>query len=102
MYKRQVLRDGALESNSEPVPLETWVEMQQADAAAQVWTLKRHGLTMGQWIRATGYWGKLFNEAIRSLDSGTPAERAAKRQMYQDHQRLSEMYRQKYAQGLPW
>ena len=99
---RSVLRDGALESNSEPVPLETWVEMQQADAAAQVWTLKRHGLTMGQWIRATGHWGKLLNEAIRSLDSGTPAERAAKRQMYQDHQRLSEIYRKKYAQGLRW
>jgi hypothetical protein len=99
---RPILRDGALESNSEPVPLEAWVEMQQADAAAQVWTLKRHGLTMGQWIRATGYWGKLFNDAIRTLDSGTPAERATKRQMYVDHQRLSETYRKKYAQGLPW
>ena len=98
----KVLRDGALEANREPVALETWVEMQQADAAAQVWTLKKHGLTMGQWIRATGYWGKRFNEALLSIDSGTPAERAAKRQMYVDHQRLSEIYRKKYAQGLPW
>jgi hypothetical protein len=97
-----VLKEGALESNSEPVPLETFVEMQQAAAAAQVWTLKKHGLTMSQWIRATGYWGKLFNETMLSIDSGTPAERAAKRQMYLDHQRLSEIYRKKYAQGLPW
>jgi hypothetical protein len=99
---RSVLKEGALESNSEPVPLETFVEMQQAAAAAQVWTLKKHGLTMSQWIRATGYWGKLFNETMLSIDSGTPAERAAKRQMYLDHQRLSEIYRKKYAQGLPW
>lgn len=99
---KPILRDGALESNSEPVSLEAWVEMQQADAAAQVWTLKKHGLSMGQWIRATGYWGKRFNEAVLSIDSGTPAERAAKRQMYLDHQRLTEMYRKKYAQGLPW
>ena len=97
-----VLREGALEANREPVALETWVEMQQADAAAQIWTLKKHGLTMGQWIRATGYWGKRFNEAIVSIDSGTPAERAGKRQMYAEHQRLSEIYRKKYAQGLPW
>ena len=99
---KPILRDGALESNSEPVSLEAWAEMQQADAAAQVWTLKKHGLSMGQWIRATGYWGKRFNEMVLSIDSGTPAERAAKRQMYLDHQRLSEMYRKKYAQGLPW
>jgi hypothetical protein len=98
----KVLRDGALESNQEPVALESWVEMLQADAAAQAWTLKRHGLTMAQWIRATGYWGKRFNEAMSSLDTGTPAERTAKRQMYADHQRLSEVYRKKYAQGLPW
>jgi hypothetical protein len=99
---RAILRDGALESNSEPVPLEAWVEMQQADAAAQLWTLKKHGLTMAQWIRATGYWGTRFNEAIRTLDTGTPAERAAKRQLYLDHQRLSDVYRKKYALGQPW
>ena len=97
-----MLREGALENNREPVSLEQWVEMQQADAAAQAWTLKKHGLTMGQWIRATGYWGQRFNEAVRTMDTGTPAERAAKRQLYADHQRLGEIYRKKYAQGLPW
>jgi len=99
---RPVLREGALEANTEPVPMEVWVEMQQADAAAQVWTLKRHGLTMGQWIRATGYWGRKFNEALLSLNTGTPDERRAKQQMNADHQRLSEIYARKYAQGLPW
>ncbi len=96
---RPMLRDGALESNREPVPLETWVEMQQAETAAQVWTLKRHGLTTGQWIRASSYWGKQFNDAMLSLDSGTPAERAEKRRLYAEHQRLSEVYRKKYAQA---
>jgi hypothetical protein len=99
---RPLLREGALESNREPVALEAWVEMQQASAAAQLWTLKRHGLTMGQWIRATTYWGQVFRDAVLSLDSGTPAERAEKRRIYTEHQRLSELYRQKYAQGLPW
>ena len=99
---RPVLVPGALEANREPLPLEAWVEMQQADAAAQVWTLKRQGLTMAQWIRATMYWGQKFNEAMLSLNTGTPAERAAKQKMNLDHQRLSELYQKKYAQGLPW
>ena len=97
-----VLREGALEANREPVSLETWVEMQQADAAAQAWTLKRHGLTMGQWIRATMYWGERFNKALVGMSSGTPDERAEAQRMRSEQMRLSEIYRKKYAQGVPW
>ena len=39
--------------------------------------------------------GKKFNEALLSLDSGTPAERAARRQLNADHSRLSEVYNKK-------
>lgn len=96
------LREGALEANREPMSLEKWVEIQQADAAAQDWTLKRQGLTMAQWIRATLYWGEKYNQAMLRLDTAPPAERAETQKMHAERTRLGEIYKKKYAQGVPW
>jgi ankyrin repeat protein len=97
-----VLRPGSLESNSEPVPLEKWVEMGKAMEAGMTWTLKRQGLTLGQWIRANNWWGGRFNKALLSLDQATPAQRAETQKMHADRIRLSDVYKKKFAAGVPW
>ncbi|HET8647322.1 MAG TPA: ankyrin repeat domain-containing protein, partial [Vicinamibacteria bacterium] len=97
-----VLRPGSLESNTEPVPLERWVEMGKAMEAGMTWTLKRQGLTLGQWIRANNWWGQKFNKALLTLDQATPAQREEAQRMHADRIRLSEVYKKKFAQGVPW
>jgi len=97
-----VLRPGSLESNSEPVPFEKWVEMQKALEAAMDWTLKRQGLTLGQWIRANSWWGQKFNKALLGLDQATPAQRAETQKMHAERIRLSALYKKKFAEGVPW
>jgi hypothetical protein len=97
-----VLRPGSLESNSEPVPLERWVEMGKAMEAGITWTLKKQGLTLGQWIRANQWWGSKFNKALLAFDQATPEQRAQAQKMNADRVRLSEEFKKKYAQGVPW
>lgn len=97
-----VLRPGALESNREPVPLERWVEMGKAMEAGMTWTLKRQGLTLGQWIRANQWWGGKFNTALRTFDTATPAQRTEAQRMNAERVRLSEQFKKKYAQEMPW
>ena len=97
-----VLRPGSLETNSEPVPLEKWVEMQKAMEAGFSWTLKRQGLTLGQWIRANQWWGSKFNKAMLGLDHATPAERAETQRMHLERIRLSALFKKKFAEGVPW
>jgi ankyrin repeat protein len=97
----RVLRDGALEANREPVALETWIEMQQAHNGAQEWTLKRHGLTSSEWLHATTWWSRKLNEALVG-GKGTAVDQAERTRMYAEHTRLSEIYRKKYANSVPW
>ena len=97
-----VLRPGSLESNSEPVPLERWVEMQQAMEAGTVWTLRRLGFSLGEWIRVNQWWGGKFNRAMLGADTASPADRAETLRMNEERVRLSAIYREKFAEGVPW
>lgn len=97
-----VVRPGSLEANTEPVPFERWVEMEKAMEAGMTWTLKKQGLTLGQWIRANQYWGQKFNSGMLRLDEATPAERAETQRMHTERIRLSEVYKKKFAEGVPW
>jgi hypothetical protein len=97
-----VVRPGFLESNSEPVPFERWVEMEKAMAAGINWTLKRQGFTLGNWIRANHWWGSRFNRALLGLDHASAAERAETVRMNAEQVRLSAIYKRKYAEGVPW
>jgi hypothetical protein len=97
-----VLRPGSLESNSEPVPLERWVEMEKAMEAGMTWTLKRQGFTLGQWIRANQWWSSRFNRALLTMDSATPDKRAEAARLHAERTRLSALYKKEYADGVPW
>jgi hypothetical protein len=84
------------------VPLERWVEMEKAMEAGMTWTLKRQGLTLGQWIRANQWWGSKFNKALLTFERATPAQQAEAQKMNADRVRLSEQFKKKYAQEAPW